>query len=146
MPGPSRITCARRILPLLLLLILPVVAQAQFEYTIDNGTVTIIQYHGDGGAVTIPDTIDGLPVMGIEYLTFHRSTGLTSSVIPDSVISIWGFTFTHSPAPATVRVQRSVNLVDWEDWQTVSKDEGPSELQDSEAGTTPYRFYRGVEE
>jgi hypothetical protein len=53
---------------------------------------------------------------------------------------------THSPAPATVRVQRSVNLVDWEDWQTVSRDEGPSVLQDSDASTTPYRFYRGIEE
>ena len=49
---------------------------------------------------------------------------------------------THSPAPATVRVQRSANLVDWEDWQTVSKDSGPSQLQDAEAGSTPYRFYR----
>jgi hypothetical protein len=53
---------------------------------------------------------------------------------------------THSPAPATVRVQRSTNLIDWEDWQTVSRDEGPSELQDAEAGAESYRFYRGVEE
>jgi hypothetical protein len=53
---------------------------------------------------------------------------------------------THSPAPATVRVQRSTNLLDWEDWQTVSRDSGPSELRDTEADTTPYRFYRGVEE
>ena len=53
---------------------------------------------------------------------------------------------THSPAPATVRVQRSTNLLDWEDWQTVSRDSGPSELQDTEASITPYRFYRGVEE
>jgi hypothetical protein len=53
---------------------------------------------------------------------------------------------THSPAPATVRIQRSVNLVDWDDWQTVSRDAGPSELQDTEAGSTPYRFYRGIEQ
>jgi hypothetical protein len=53
---------------------------------------------------------------------------------------------THSPAPASVRVQHSANLVDWEDWQTVSRDAGPSELQDAEASTAPYRFYRGIEE
>jgi len=53
---------------------------------------------------------------------------------------------THSPAPATVRVQRSANLVDWEDWRTVSRDEGPSELRDPDARTRPYRFYRGIEE
>jgi hypothetical protein len=53
---------------------------------------------------------------------------------------------THSPAPASVRVQRSTNYVDWEDWQTVSRDAGPSELQDSEASTAPWRYYRGIEE
>ncbi len=53
---------------------------------------------------------------------------------------------TRSPAPATVRVQRSVNLMDWEDWKSVSRDDGPSELQDADAGTTPHRFYRGIEE
>jgi hypothetical protein len=58
-------------------------------------------------------------------------------LVPDTIDGL-----THSPAPATVRVQRSANLVDWEDWQTVSRDEGPSELQDAEAGSTPYRFYR----
>jgi hypothetical protein len=52
----------------------------------------------------------------------------------------------HSPAPANVRIQRSANLVDWEDWQTVSRDEGPSELQDTEAGASSYRFYRGIEQ
>ena len=46
----------------------------------------------------------------------------------------------------TVRVQRSTNLVGSEDWQTVSRDAGPGELLDTEAGTTPYRFYRGIEE
>jgi hypothetical protein len=53
---------------------------------------------------------------------------------------------TSSPAPTSLRVQRSVNLVEWEDWQTVSRDGGPGELQDSEAGTTPYQFYRGIEQ
>ena len=53
---------------------------------------------------------------------------------------------TGSPAPTTVHVQRSANLVDWEDWQTVSRDIGPSELLDAEAGITPYQFYRGIEE
>lgn len=50
------------------------------------------------------------------------------------------------PAPATLRIQRSTNLREWDDWQTVNRAAGPSELTDSEAGTTPYRFYRVVEE
>lgn len=53
---------------------------------------------------------------------------------------------THSPAPASVRVQRSDNLLDWEDWRTVTRDAGPSELQDADTTARPYRFYRAVEE
>ena len=52
----------------------------------------------------------------------------------------------HSPAPTTLRVQRSVNLRHWKNWQTVSRDEGPGELNDPEAGTTPYQFYRMIED
>jgi len=53
---------------------------------------------------------------------------------------------TTSPAPSQVRVQRSTNLIHWQDWQTVTKAAGPSTLQDAEAGTTPNRFYRGIQE
>jgi hypothetical protein len=46
--------CATRMLPLLLLLTLPAVVQAQFNYTNTNGTITITKYIGSGGAVAIP--------------------------------------------------------------------------------------------
>jgi Tfp pilus assembly pilus retraction ATPase PilT len=46
--------------PVLLLLMLPGVVQAQFNFTTNNGAITIIGYTGSGGAVTIPDTINGL--------------------------------------------------------------------------------------
>jgi hypothetical protein len=70
------------ILPLLLLLILPVLAQAQFNYTVENGTVTITKYTGPGGDVVIPDTINGLPVTSIGELAFLECTSLTSVVDP----------------------------------------------------------------
>ena len=62
---PVRTTCVTSLLPLLLLLTLPAVVQAQFNYTTNNGTITITGYTGPGGAVAIPDTIDGLPVTRI---------------------------------------------------------------------------------
>ncbi len=72
---------------LLLLLILPAVAQAQFYYETNNGAITITGYFGPGGDVTIPATIDGLPVTHIGDNAF-ASSGLTSIVIPNSVTSI----------------------------------------------------------
>jgi hypothetical protein len=46
-------------------LTLPAVVEAQFTYTINNGTVTITGYTGPGGDVAIPATIDGLPETSI---------------------------------------------------------------------------------
>ncbi len=43
---------------------------ADYIYT-TNGTVTINKYTGAGGAVTIPDTIDGLTVTSIGSETFY---------------------------------------------------------------------------
>ena len=37
----------------------------EFNYTTNNGTITITGYTGPGGAVTIPSTINGLPVTSI---------------------------------------------------------------------------------
>jgi hypothetical protein len=70
---------------------------------------------------------------------------ITSSVFPIAGVSSLRL-ITSSPAPASVRVQRSVNLLDWQDWQTVSRADGPSELQDPNASATSCRFYRGIEE
>src|SRR5664279_333523 len=70
-----------------LLLVLPAVTQAQFTYTTNNGAVTITGYTGLSGDVTIPDTINGLPVVGIGDYAFYDQD-LTSVTIPDSVASI----------------------------------------------------------
>ena len=50
--------------------------------------VTITGYTGPGGAVTIPDTIEGRPVTSIGDRAFYECTGLTSVTIPNSVASV----------------------------------------------------------
>ena len=62
-------------------------AHAQFTYTTNNGAITITGYTGSGGAVTIPNMIDGLPVTDIGTNAFQNS-GLTSVTIPDTVTNI----------------------------------------------------------
>ena len=69
-------TCFRVLLPLLLLLALPAAVQAQFTYTTNNGAITITGYTGPGGAVTIPSTINGLPVTSIGDQAFVFGIGL----------------------------------------------------------------------
>lgn len=65
---------------------IPAAAQVQdFQYTIHSGEVTITGYGGPGGEVTIPSTINSLPVTRIGPNAFSSHTGLTSVTIPNSV-------------------------------------------------------------
>jgi hypothetical protein len=83
---------------LLALFTLPAVVRAQFTYTTTNGTITITGYTGPGGAVTIPDMINGLTVTSIGYQAFYNGYILqpyilTSITIPDSVTNIGALAF-----------------------------------------------------
>jgi len=60
----------------LLLLALPIAAQAQFTYMTQNGAVTITGYTGPGGNVTIPSAINGLPVTSIGDEAFQYNYNL----------------------------------------------------------------------
>ncbi len=75
----ARTSCAARLLLPLLLLTLPFVVQAQdYTYTTnDDNTITITGYTGSGGDVTIPDTINGLPVTSIGSYAFYQCSSLT---------------------------------------------------------------------
>jgi hypothetical protein len=73
---------------ILLLLTLPAVVQAQFTYTVNNGTITITGYTGRGGAVTIPDMINGRPVTSLGVNAFINCTNMTSLRIGTNVTSI----------------------------------------------------------
>ena len=47
------------------------VVQAQFNYKTSHGAITITKYTGTGGAVTIPSTINNLPVTAIGTNAFR---------------------------------------------------------------------------
>jgi hypothetical protein len=87
-------TSFKGLLPLLVLLALPAVLQAQFTFTTNNGAITITGYAGSGGAVTIPDTITGLPVTSIGDNAFvYMGSLLTSVTIPNTVVNIGDLAF-----------------------------------------------------
>jgi hypothetical protein len=80
-------------LALALNFVLPAVAQAQFRYTTESGSITITKYTGSGGDVTIPGTINGLSVTSIGNLAFARHPTITGITIPDSVTNIGDYAF-----------------------------------------------------
>ena len=68
-------------------------APLPFNYTTNNGTITIIGYTGSGGGVTIPGTINGLTVTGIGFEAFYDHSSIINVLIPDSVTNIGAFAF-----------------------------------------------------
>ena len=89
----SRTACATGLL-LLSLVATPLAAKAQFAYSVANGAITITWYSGPGGAVIIPNEVNGLPVTGIGVNAFEQCASPTSVAIPNTVTGIGYGAFT----------------------------------------------------
>jgi hypothetical protein len=109
--GRLRTICTAGLLPLLLLL--PAVVQAQdYTYTTnDDNTITITGYTGSGGDVTIPDTINGLPVNSLGDGAFFFCTNLSSVTIGNNVISIGDAAFDTCTSLTNVMIGNSVTSI-----------------------------------
>jgi hypothetical protein len=72
----------------LFLLTFPPLARAQWICATNDGAITLTGYTGPGGAITIPVTIDGLPVTEIGFQAFINCSSLSSVTIPAGVTTI----------------------------------------------------------
>ena len=92
------------------LLLMAALAQAQFYYTASNGVATIVEYAGPGGAVNIPGTINGMPVIIGSY-AFDDNASVEVVNISNGVISIEPAAFLNCTSLASVTVPGSVSSI-----------------------------------
>ncbi len=88
-------------------------AAVQDQYTCStnaDNTLTIIGYTGPGGAVTIPSSINCLPVTTIGC-AFTACANLTSVTIPGSVASIGDFAFFSCASLTNITIPGSVTSI-----------------------------------
>jgi hypothetical protein len=82
-----------------------------YQYTVSNNQVTIYNYAGSGGAVSIPSRINSYPVVSIGSYAFAGSA-LTSVIIPNSVTSIRYGAFASCSSLASVNIPNSVTSIE----------------------------------
>lgn len=111
--------CCSVFSPLLSVLVLLVLAQSvqgQFDYITNNGEITITGYSGPGGDVTIPTTINDLPVTTIGSNAFAYSIVLTNVFVPASVRDIQDWAFYSCSMLSGVTVSNGLSTIGQGAW------------------------------
>ena len=86
--------------------------QAQFNYVTNGGGIAITGYTGPGGAVAIPGTLNGLPVLIVgEGVSPVFNTGVTAVTIPGTVFQISPWAFDNVSSLASVTIPGSVTSI-----------------------------------
>jgi hypothetical protein len=83
-----------------------------YNYTTNNGTITITVYTDSSSAVSIPDAINFLPVTCIGQIAFLDCGRLTNVTIPNSVTSIGGYAFYGCTRLTSVIMGNSVTSIE----------------------------------
>lgn len=79
-----------------------------FIYDVDGESITIQGYLGQEAELTIPDSINGVPVTAIGSSAFYGNDALTSVVIPEGVTSIGYQAFSNCDSLASVVIPEGV--------------------------------------
>ena len=79
-----------------------------FEYSVNNGEVTITGYSGPNTEVTIPSKINNNPVKSIGYEAFYNCNSITSITIPNSVTTIGNNAFKNCTSLTKITIPSSV--------------------------------------
>lgn len=80
---------------------------SSYRYSLQDGQVTILEYLGGSGTVTLPSEIDGYPVVAIADGAF-RGQDISGVILPDTLESIGWFAFAGCVRLETIVLPRSV--------------------------------------
>ena len=90
----------------------PEPTSASYTYTVSNNTATITGYSGDAATLTIPEHLDGLPVVAIGREAFKDSS-LREVTIPDTVKTIDWFAFYNCRSLERIVIPQSVTKIEY---------------------------------
>lgn len=85
--------------------------QGDYEYVVTDGEATIVKYKGNGGNITIPDTLGGAPVKVIGVSAFSGCEAILSVAIPHGVTLIGGSAFSGCTGLTRIEFPDSVKTI-----------------------------------
>ncbi len=83
----------------------------EYSYTSNGTAVEIVGYVGPGGAITIPESISGLPVTGIGYEAFYNQSDVSSVYLPDNLTFIDGSAFADCTSLGSIAIPDNVTYI-----------------------------------
>lgn len=83
-----------------------------FEYEILDGGVTITKYTGNSTDVVIPDTIEGVPVTKIGFLSFEAKFDIVSITLPETTEVICEGAFMDCSSMQSINIPESVTSIE----------------------------------
>ena len=84
---------------------------SDFEYTIQNGGVTLTQYKGKARDLVIPETIENDPVTELGEKLFEKNASLVRVSIPDTVTKIENHAFARCPNLESVKMSENIERI-----------------------------------
>lgn len=82
-----------------------------FTYVDNGGNITITRCSNVAGAVSVPDSIDGKPVVQIADGAFGFRSAITGVTIPNSVVSIGNDAFSYCSGLSSIIIPESVTTL-----------------------------------
>ena len=64
-----------------------------YTYRVIDTGAEIMEYYGQGGEITLPETLDSLPVVSVGLCAFIMRTDLTAVTLPKTLRHIGGSAF-----------------------------------------------------
>ena len=62
--------------------------ESDYEYEVNNGKATVTKYNGTGGDITVPDMVNGIPVIAIAGAAFKNCASITGVSFDCNNVSI----------------------------------------------------------
>ena len=90
--------------------------------TLEDGTVNILEYKGNGETVNIPESIDGHKVTSINTQAFVLHFEIKTVTLPDGITSIADRAFAYLSRLSSINLPESLKFIDDTAFEGVLKD------------------------